>query len=100
MTSSPQSFLVSFAFMIPRPLRHLLSVEADIVRKCLNKLNMYKSMRPDGMHPQVLKELANISVGPRSVIIYSKYHGDWGKLLMTAREQTPALPARRGKKRI
>jgi len=33
-------------------------VEEDQIRDCLSKLDTHKVMGPDGMHPQVLRELA------------------------------------------
>ncbi|CAM4650280.1 unnamed protein product [Caretta caretta] len=35
------------------------SVEKEVVRDCLEKLDGHKSMRPDALHPRVLKELAD-----------------------------------------
>ncbi|XP_040400941.1 uncharacterized protein LOC121063970 [Cygnus olor] len=43
-------------------------VEEDRVRDHLSKLDIHKSMGPDGMHPQVLRELASVIARPLSVI--------------------------------
>lgn len=38
------------------------------IRERLSKLNIYKCMRLGGLHPQVLRELADMIVRPISVI--------------------------------
>jgi len=43
-------------------------VEEDRVRHCLSKLDTHKSMGPDGMHPQFLRELVDVIAEPLSVI--------------------------------
>lgn len=43
-------------------------VEMDQIREHLNKLEKHKSVGPDGMHQQVLRELGNVIVRPCSVI--------------------------------
>lgn len=45
-----------------------LSVEEDQVRDHLSKIDIFKSMGHDRVHPQVLKELADVIVRPISII--------------------------------
>ena len=44
--------------------RDLSLVKEDLIREYFKKLDRNKSTEHDGMHPQVLRELADVSVGP------------------------------------
>ena len=43
-------------------------MRTEQVRDCLMRLNVYKSMRSDGVHPRVLKELAEVVAELLSII--------------------------------
>ena len=63
-------------------------VDEDWVRTQLSNLDIHKSMGPDGMHPQLLRELAEVIARPLS-IIFCKLWGmgevpeDWRKANVT-----------------
>ncbi|GAB0205233.1 mitochondrial enolase superfamily member 1 [Grus japonensis] len=71
-------------------------VEEDRVREHLGKLNIHKSMGPDGMHPQVLRELADVIARSLSIIFERSWRTgevpeDWRKANVT-------LLSKKGKK--
>lgn len=52
----------------------LTFLEEDLARDGLGKISMLKSMSPDGIHPEVLRELAHVIARPLFVI----FERSWG----------------------
>ena len=64
-------------------------VKDNWFRDHLSKLDTHKSMGPDGLHPQVLRELANVIAEPLSIIFKRSWRTaevleDWRKASVTA----------------
>ncbi|CAM4502766.1 unnamed protein product [Lepidochelys kempii] len=60
------------------------SVEIEVVRDYLEKLDVHKSMGPDKLHPRVLKELAAVIAEPLAIIFENSWRtgevpDDWKK---------------------
>ncbi|CAM4588838.1 unnamed protein product [Lepidochelys olivacea] len=60
------------------------SVEKEVVRDYLEKLDVHKSMGPDALHPRVLKEFAAVIAEPLAIIFENSWRSgevpdDWKK---------------------
>ncbi|GAB0207557.1 mitochondrial enolase superfamily member 1 [Grus japonensis] len=100
-----QSLLLRPALRNPRPWRQERKVlqkedfpliEEDQVREHLGKLDTHKSMGPDGMHPRVLRELADVIARPLSIIFERSWRT--GEVPEDWRKGNVTLVFRKGKK--
>ena len=61
------------------------------------KLNVYKSMEPDDIHPRALKEVADVAVEPLSVILEKSWLS--GEVLVTEKRETLLPFLRKGERK-
>jgi len=71
-------------------------VEEDWVRDHLSKLDTHKSMGPNGMHPRVLRELADVTAKSLSIIFERSWRA--GEVPQDWRKSNVAPVLKRGKK--
>jgi len=71
-------------------------VEEDCVRDHLSNLDAHKSMSPDGMHPRVLRELADVIAEPFSIIFERSWRT--GEMTEDCRKANVTAIFKKGKK--
>jgi len=97
MPSLPQSLLVRQAFSNPSSLKQcespghsrLIHVEQDQVWEYLNKLDVHKSMSPEGMGSQALMELDKLIARPLRVIFERAWRSQQGPKDLSKSNVTP-----------
>lgn len=72
-------------------------MEENLVKEYLNKLDIRKSLVPDRMHPQVLREIDNVTASPLSTI-FARSEQSGEDTDDTLEESKPLLSLRTGRR--